>query len=648
LLTGANHHAVGMGTVASWDTGFPGYRGRLPRDVPTLATILAANGYNTFAIGKWHLTPPDATTSLGPYSEWPIGRGFDRFYGFLGGWTSQFSPELWYDNHRVDAPSDQDYHLSTDLVDHSIDFVRDHVSASTTKPFCLYLAFGACHAPFHVPEPYVEKYRGRFDEGWDRYREEVLERQKGDGLVPADTILPPENPGVRCWNDLSNAERAVAARWQEVFAGFLDHTDREIGRLVQFLRQVDRFSNTVFFVLSDNGASSEGGSMGLVNYLSIVSRRKEELDRAVEMLDHLGGPETLGLYPAGWAQAGNTPLRYYKGHTYGGGVRTPLVIRWDAGLAQRGTICHDFRYVTDVVPTVLEATGVDLTDPVVPRFLHGESMLPALRGDRDRPHRKPQYFEMFGHRGIWADGWKAVTVHARNDSFENDEWLLYDLANDFAERINLAREEPARLRAMVQRWWAEAGANNVLPLDDRRSERSLQASPSAVREQRRWVLYPEAAPIPDDTSPNTIDRSYCIVADITRTTPDQGGVLVSRGNGFGGFSFYIKDNRLFFVENVAGIRTAVSSDDVLPLGSCKVAIRFERDGAFRGSATLEVDGSRVGSSRFESTMPSLMATFGGLRCNRDAEVPVSDEYLGPNPFSGDLERVTITLEERTP
>jgi len=292
-----------------------------------MADHLRSGGYNTFAVGKWHLTPPEAMTAVGPYAEWPLGRGFDRFYGFLGAWTHQFAPELWSDNHQVPAPADPDYHLSTDLVDHAIGFIRDHVGASRTKPFFLYLAFGACHAPFHAPRDHIERYRGQFDHGWDHHRDEVLARQQREGLLPANTLLPPSNPGVAPWDSLSETEQRVAARWQEVFAGFLSHTDAEIGRLLAFLDTIGRLHNTLFVLLSDNGASLEGGLQGIVNYHRLLMGRGESIDEAAAVLDDLGGPTTCGLYPMGWAQAGNTPLRDYEMQPYGGGVRTPLIVR---------------------------------------------------------------------------------------------------------------------------------------------------------------------------------------------------------------------------------------------------------------------------------------------------------------------------------
>ncbi len=644
LLTGANNHAVGMGTVANWDTGFPGYRGRLRAEAPTMASHLRAAGFNTFAVGKWHLTPPEAMTSVGPYSEWPLGRGFDRFYGFLGAWTSQFNPELWYDNHRIEPPSDPTYHLSSDLTDRAIQFIRDHVTASPRKPYFLYLAYGACHAPFHAPAEIISRYRGRFDDGWDRYREEVYERQKREGIIPGNTMLAPSNPDVRLWSSLSDTERLVAARWQEVFAAFLDHTDTQIGRLLDFLRAVGRFSNTLFLVLSDNGASAEGGPSGVTNYLSRLSDRDETVEDASKRLDELGGPKTLGIYPSGWAQAGNTPLRYYKAHTYGGGVRTPLIVHWDRGLRERGVIRQDFHYVTDILPTVLEATGVEVADPRHHDFIHGQSLMPTLVGDRNRPRRRHQYFEMFGQRGLWSGGWKAVTLHRPTASFSEEHWALYELDSDFSECVDLSGSEGARLKSMIELWWADAGKYQVLPLDDRTKDRSLVSPDTALRNQREWVLYPGMAMLPDEASPNTIDRSYLINGEISRVAGDQGGVLLSRGTGFGGFAFYIVDNQLVYEENVAGERTVLSSTRPVPIGDCHVSVRFNRTGHLKGRASLLIDNEPAGEFDFLATMPDLISTFGGLRCGSDVPVSVSDAYTGPNPFAGELHRVTVSLD----
>jgi len=648
LLTGANHHAVGMGTVANWDTGFPGYRGRLPSNALTMADHLRAGGYNTFAVGKWHLTPPEAMTAVGPYAEWPLGRGFDRFYGFLGAWTHQFAPELWSDNHQVPAPADPDYHLSTDLVDHAIGFIRDHVGASRTKPFFLYLAFGACHAPFHAPRDHIERYRGQFDHGWDHHRDEVLARQQREGLLPANTVLPPSNPGVAPWESLSETEQRVAARWQEVFAGFLSHTDAEIGRLLAFLATIGRLHNTLFVLLSDNGASLEGGLQGIVNYHRLLMGRGESIDEAAAVLDDLGGPTTCGLYPMGWAQAGNTPLRYYKMQTYGGGVRTPLIVRWDAGLEARGAIRDDFHYVTDILPTVLEATGVDLDPRCEPRHLHGQSAMATLEGRPGRARRAHQYFEMMGNRGIWRDGWKAVNLLARGGRIDDDAWSLYHLDEDPAEVNDLAADEPGRLRELVDLWWEEAERYGALPLDDRGPERSQTMPASALRNQPEWVLLPGMANLPDEASPNTIDRSHVIRAEFARTSIDSGGVLVSRGDMFAGFTFYVHDNRLHYEENVAGERNELIGDRDLPLGACTAEFRFTRTGRLAGRGSLVVDGTVVAEASFAATIPDLIATSGGLRCGTDGALAVSTRYEGPNRFRGELERVTIELGERSP
>ena len=646
LLTGANHHAVGMGMVANWDTGFPGYRGRLPAHALTLADHLRTGGYNTWAVGKWHLTPPEAMSSVGPYAEWPLGRGFDRFYGFLGAWTNQFVPELWSDNHQVPVPSEPDYHLSSDLVDQAIGMVRDHVTASRRKPYFLYMAFGACHAPFHAPRDHIERYRGRFDGGWDRYRDEVFARQRAEGLVPAGTVLAPLNPGVAPWDRLSGEERRVAARWQEVFAGFLEHTDEQLGRLMEFLRTIGRSSNTLFILLSDNGASPEGGLHGFVNYHRLLMGRSESVGEAAALVDELGGPTTCGLYPMGWAQAGNTPLRYYKTHTYGGGVRTPCIVHWEAGLDDRGSVRDDFRYVTDIVPTVLEATGVEPDPRSRPDQFHGESALGTLEGRPGRGRRRPQYFEMMGHRGIWADGWKAVNLRQPGRPVDDDSWALYHLDEDFSEIDDRAADEPGRLADLIGLWWAEAERYGVLPLDDRGPERSQGLPESALRNQPEWVLYPGMAVLPDEVSPNTIDRSHLIRAEFSRSAADQEGVLISRGTGFGGFTFFVLGNRLHYEENVAGERSELVAPEELPVGPCTVEFRFLRTGPLAGTGTLVVDGSPVAERAFTATIPDLISTSGGLRCGVDSAIAVSARYEGPNAFTGDLQRVTVLLGER--
>jgi arylsulfatase A-like enzyme len=491
LLTGRNHHSVGMGVVSNWDTGFPGYRGRVSSEAPILGEMLRSAGYATLAVGKWHLAPIDETTAAGPYDQWPLQRGFNRYYGFLDGATNQWAPDLVYDNHHVDPPARDGYHLSEDLVDRSIEFIRDQVSVLPEQPYFLYLCFGTAHSPLHAPAPYIEKYRGAYDRGWDACRDATLARQIELGVVPAGTELAPRNPGVRAWADLSDGEQRVSTRLQEVYAGMIDHTDDQIGRLVDYLRAIGRFDNTLLVLLSDNGATLEGGAMGSVNYFRWVNGLPaEEPAELATRLDEIGGPTTYPVYPMGWGQASNTPLKRYKQNTHSGGIRDPLIVCWPTRLGGGGGgggggVRHQFVHASDVAPTILELIGVS-----GPEGIEGTSFAPGLR-DPSAPRTKTvQYFEMLGNRAIWNDGWKAVTYHAPGTPFDEDQWELYHLDTDFSECHDLASLHPERLAQLVDLWWSEAARYRVLPLDDRILERFLVPKPRPITGRSSFTYHP--------------------------------------------------------------------------------------------------------------------------------------------------------------
>ncbi|MCP5035010.1 MAG: arylsulfatase, partial [Actinomycetia bacterium] len=460
LLTGRNHHTVGMRAISNYDTGYPHMRGRISHDAATVAELLNEAGYATFAVGKWHLCPMVETSAAGPFDDWPLQRGFDRFYGFMQGETDQFHPELTYDNHHLEPPSGDDgYHLSEDLTDRAIQFMRESKSVRPDRPFFTYVAWGATHSPHQAPPEYLDKYRGRFDAGWDVIRHQWFERQQELGVIPEGTDLAPLNRGVRPWDELGDQEQAVAARLQEAFAAFLDHTDVQIGRIVDYLESVGELDNTLFIVTSDNGASQEGFATGLVDEVRFFNGFPEDLDDAYSRLDDIGGPRSHTNYPWGRAQAGNTPLKWYKQNTHGGGVRDPLVIHWPDQISNQGEIRRQFHHVVDLTPTILEAAGVDQ-----PEVFRGRQQLPVAGtsmtysfDSADAPSAKQaQYFEMFGHRGIWADGWKAVTWHRRGKPFDEDTWELYHLDDDFSECNNLAEGHPEKLAELIELWWSEA------------------------------------------------------------------------------------------------------------------------------------------------------------------------------------------------
>ncbi len=651
LLTGRNHHEVGMRAISNFNTGFPNMRGHISNNATTVAEVMRDEGYATFALGKWHLCPMEDASAAGPYDQWPCQRGFDRFYGFMDGETDQFHPELVYDNHSIDPPKSvaEGYHLSEDLVDHAIGFVHDTKSIRPDKPFFMYLAFGATHAPHQAPAPFMEKYRGRFDAGWDETRNEVFARQQELGVLPEGTELAPRNPGVDAWRDLSENQRLLAARLQEAFAAFLDHTDSQIGRLVQSLESLGELDNTLIVILSDNGASQEGGPFGVLNEWKFFNFILEDADEAVSRLDDIGGPRTHTNYPWGWSQAGNTPFKWYKQNTHEGGVHVPLVMHWPARIKDGGTLRDQFHHVNDIVPTIYEALGIAPPDvyrgydqiPVT-----GTSMLSTF-DHPDAPDRKEvQYFEMMGHRGIYSNGWKAVTRHLPGVSFDDDVWELYNIANDRSECRDLAAEQPDKLQKMIALWWTEAEARNVLPLDERTIElfgaRFRDHSPHPAN--REYLYHPPMSPMPAQVGASIGGRSWDLDAKVDRPS-DAGGVIYATGTSSSGLSLFIQNNRLIFDYNIFGEHHVVESDREVPIGACVLSVQFRRTGK-DGTATLLINDAECAALHIPFVMriiSSIGPTFG-----YDHGSPVSDHYTDEFAFQGSIESVSIRLLTHSP
>ena len=652
LLTGRNHHSVGMSFLANADSGFPGQRGHVSKQAATLAEILRAAGYNTMCLGKWHLAPIDQTSAAGPYDQWPLGRGFERFYGFLDALTDHFYPDLVHDNHRVDPPKtpEQGYHLTEDLIDHAIGFVRDQVSASADKPFFTYIAFGAAHCPHQAPPAFLEKYRGAYDEGWDVIRERRYRRQLELGIIPADTTLAPRNETVVPWQSLSADEKAVSARLQEAFAAMVDHTDHELGRFVDYLKDIGRYDNTVFIVMADNGASQEGGPGGSTNIVAYENGNQPDLAFNLARLEQIGGPRSQTNYPHGWAQVGNTPLRRYKQNTHAGGVRAPLIVSWPAGLPARGEVREQFHHVIDIVPTVLDLVGVAAPQvhqgvPQLP--IHGVSLRYSFADAAAPTRRATQYFEMFTHRALWHEGWKAVSFHRRGNTYDQDVWELYNLDEDFSECNDLAARHPERLQRMIGLWWAEAGRFGVLPLDDRGfPERAVRyQSHGSPRLRSRLVLHPGMARIPSGAAPLMIDRSYRIVARLTDTGVAPEGVVVSLGDLSGGFTFYVKGGQAVFEYNHEGTPYRVESRaGAVTAAARTLEFAFERAADYAGTGRLIVDDIVVGQARIPRTARWFIS-WSALDVGRDSLSRVSDAYADAFAFTpGALQRVEFELE----
>ena len=638
LLTGCNPHSVGMRGVSNWDTGFPHMRGGISPGVPTLATMLRAHGYATYAAGKWHLAPMEECSAAGPHHNWPLQQGFDRFYGFLQGETDQFHPELTRDNGHVDPPfgPDDGYHVSEDIVDESMGWISDLTSLRPDRPFFLYLAFGATHAPHQSPAAYRERWRGRFDDGYDAVRQRWYERQLATGVIPEGTTLAARNPGVPAWDDLTPNQQRFSARLQEAFAAMLEHTDDQLGRLVSFLEERSLLDDTLLVVLSDNGASREGGPYGVMDEFSFFNAMWEDVDEIVATrLDDIGGPHSHSNYPWGWAQAGNTPLRWYKQNTYGGGVRDPLVVHWPAGVAARGEIRRQFCHAVDITPTILDAVGAPPPDGV-----HGASLRPTFDDGAAPPPRRMQYFEQMGHRGLWADGWKVTTYHEPGRPFDDDQWGLFDLDADFSECHDVGADHPERRRELVDAWWAEAGRYGVLPLDDRTIELfGATRRPGTVHATDTYEYRPPLSHVPADAAPPLGGRPWTITAAVTGGE----GVLCARGSHNAGHSFFVKDGILHFDYNALGNHHRASAPVSFGTGTHELVARFDRVGK-GGRLTLAVDGE----DRATVDIPKIVRMLGstGLDVGRDALSPVVADYDPPFPFTGVIERITFAIHRR--
>ena len=474
LLTGRNHQAVSMAAITEAATGFPGNYGSIPKSAATIAETLKQNGYNTLAFGKWHLTPYTAYTVAGPFDHWPLGMGFERYYGFLGGETDQWAPLLIQDNTMVDTPTRPGYHLTTDLVDHTIGYIRDLQQTNTGRPFFIYLALGAAHAPLHAPKEYIDKYKGKFDQGWDKVREQTFERQKKLGIMPKDATLPPTNPGVQPWVDLSADQRKVYTKLQEVFAGYLDHADHEIGRLFTALDEMGISDNTLIIFTSDNGASQEGLRDGTLNTDRYRNYFPDTVEEMIKNLDAAGSAATDPHYPMGWSMAGNSPFKRWKQDTHAGGNTDAFIVSWPAKIKEHGAIRNQYHHLVDVVPTILEVA--DLPAPtsvngVKQQPMPGVSMAYTFTDGAAKTRKQSQYYEMLGSRAIWAGGWKAVVWHKKDTPYSEDKWELYHTDEDPTEFNDLAAANPVKLKVLQELWRKEAEANGVFPLDDRRYER---------------------------------------------------------------------------------------------------------------------------------------------------------------------------------
>ncbi|HTZ45189.1 MAG TPA: arylsulfatase [Jatrophihabitans sp.] len=686
LLTGRNHTTNGMACITEAAAGFPNGNGHIPPECATLAEVLVERGFSTAMVGKWHLCPEDEMNLASVKRDWPLGRGFERFYGFLGAETNQWYPDLVHDNHPVEPPAtpEQGYHLSVDLTDRAIEFVDDVKTIAPDRPVFLYYALGAAHAPHQVPREWADRYAGKFDQGYEKVREQVLARQQELGIVPPGTELPPINPlgtpesrtgpdgkpfpaldYTKPWDSLGADERRLFARMAEVYAGFLSHADHEIGRLLDYLDEIGQLQNTIVVVVSDNGASGEGGPNGSVNENKVANGIPDELAQNLPLLDELGSTKTYNHYPTGWAMAFNTPFKMWKRYSHNGGTCDPCIISWPAGIKARGEVRDQYHHAVDIVPTLLDCLGV--AEPAEVRGatqvpVQGTSMRYSFDAASIPTAKKVQFYSMLGTRGIWHDGWKAVTSHPAISGwshYEQDVWELYHTQTDRSELHDLAAEQPDRLAELIGLWFYEAGAHQAFPLDDRSAlEIFLTPRPQLAPARNRYSYRPGGAEVPESVAVNIRNRSYTIGALVDLPVAGAGstgaeGVIFAHGSRFGGHALYLKQHRLHYVYNFVGITEQhVTATKDLPTGTNLIlSASFDKDGedppgVATGTLRLYHGDEKVGEARIR-TQPGKFSIAGeGLNVGCDRGEPITDDYPGSAPWAftgGTVHRVVVDV-----
>ncbi|MEZ5380761.1 MAG: arylsulfatase [Microthrixaceae bacterium] len=661
LLTGRNHHRVGVGMLPDLPMNFPGYTARIPAEAGTLAEILKAEGYATFAVGKWHLTPRDQRSPSGPFENWPLGKGFERYYGFLGGDANHWAPELVRDNTYVDPPRtpEEGYHLSEDLADETIARVRELRRNQPDRPFLVWLALGAGHAPHHVTPHWSDAYAGRFDGGWDTWRTAALRRQINLGIVQPGTELPLPSPHVPNWDDLDPDQRRVAARMMEVYAGFLTHSDAQIGRVMASLDQLGERENTIVVVVSDNGASGEAGPHGSVSEFRFAQGRDEDPELNLALIDELGGHRTYNHYPWGWAEAGNTPVRRFKRYTFEGGVRDPLVISWPAGLAGAGEIRHQYCHAIDVLPTLLDLLGIDAPEQLNgtnQMSLDGVTLRPLLDAADAPDPRTAQYYECWGSRAMYADGWKVVTNHvnqlthaerdliAGSSDFASDHWHLFDTRTDTAENHDVGDEHPEIRDRLIARWYAEAERNEVLPLSDGVFDRLAHLLLPWPTGATRVELRPGERVFEDNTP--TLCNGFTITAHLAEAiAAEADGVLAEQGDYNGGWVWHAGGGWLRFV--VSFVSEYVTELAVpVPAGATTLQVVGRPDDEGGVALAAVADGTTLDTGRLPHEWPGLWTpnSSASLLAGVGRPLPVCDGYDPTVEFSGTLSRLVVEAD----
>ena len=663
LLSGRNSHVNNFGSIAETATSFPGQTGQRPNSVAPLAEMLRLNGYSTAAFGKSHETAAWEVSPSGPTDRWPTRSGFDKFYGFIGGETNQWAPTLYDGMVQVEPSHDPNYHFMADMTNQAIDWMQYQKSLTPDKPFFIYFAPGATHAPHQVPKEWIAKYKGKFDQGWDKLREETLARQIKLGVVPAGTKLAPKPEAIKDWAALTPDEKKLFARQMEVFAGFGEYADTEIGRLIKAIEKTGQLDNTlIFYIVGDNGASAEGGMNGLFNEMTYFNGVNETVQDVLKHYDELGGPTTYPHYAAGWAVAGDTPFTWTKqiASSYGG-TRNGLVVHWPKGIKAKGELRSQWHHVIDIAPTILEAAGLPEPKSVngtVQTPIEGVSMAYTFADPKAPSRHTTQYFEIFGNRAIYQGGWLAGTVHQApweskpRATLENDTWELYDTRSDFSLANDLAAKNPGKLKEMQELFLKEAVKYSVLPLDDRRLERlnaALVGRPDLLAGRTSLTVYDGMIGMSENVFINVKNRSHTITADVEIPKKGANGVILAQAGRFGGWSLYLKDGKPTYTYNWLGLRRyIIAAKQALPAGKVTIRFEFAYDGGGvgkGGTGTLFANGKKVAAGRIERTQCCAFSADEGADVGADEGTPVTEAYKVPFKFTGKIAKVTIELGE---
>ncbi|WP_110953511.1 arylsulfatase [Anaerosinus massiliensis] len=641
LLTGRDNHAVGMGYITNLDMGpkYPNFRAQITDRAATVAQILQANGYSTMGVGKWHLTPIAQVTPAGPFNNWPLAKGFERFYGYLGGETDQYSPLLIYDNHQISSSDRTNTQFTADIAKMANQFITDQVSVTPDKPFFLYTAFSAVHTPLQAPKEYIELYNGVYDQGYDKIREARFEKQKNLGIIPADAKLTPRDAKVKAWESLTEDEKKVSARFMQVYAGYLTYADTKIGEIIAKLKETGQYDNTMIAIISDNGATALGGENGNDFDIKAYHREIPSVEYLKKHSKDLGGPDFGGAVPRGWANVSNTPFQNFKETVFAGGTRAPLIIHWPKGIKTKANhVRTQYAHVTDLTPTVLDIAGVKAPDTfhgIQQLPIDGTSLVPTFQRQNAPSTHGAQYYLHHNNRSIYKDGWKAIAIHQQGTSFSQDQWKLYHLTEDYAETVDVAAKYPEKLKELQALWQSEADRHGT-PLQEINSI-------YAGSKQTVYKYYPGVGSIGMGAAPNTPGKSYSITVPIDRTSKADEGVLFSMGNLNYGYTMFIKNNKLIYEYHYFG--TVNRIEVPIGLGKSLISYKFEKTDKNSGIGYLYVNGNLAGKAQIAKRFRLTGSEAMDIGCDRYSPVSADYKDKGEFPFSGQYEFVLFELEQ---